>query len=551
MPIIDWIVLSATLLLISIYGWWKTRIQSDARTYLLGNQNQKGWQVGLAVMATQASAITFISTTGQGYSDGLRFVQFYFGLPLAMILICIFFIPRFYNAGVLTAYEYLEKKFDLKTRIFAAVIFLIQRGLAAGITLYAPSIILSTVFGWNLQLTHVISGILVIWYTVGGGSQAVSITQMHQMMVIIVGMAFAFGYMLYQLPDGVGLYHSLQIAGHFDKVNPVDFNLNFADRYNFWSGILGGMFVALAYFGTDQSQVQRYLTGKDIRQSRLGLIFNGLLKVPMQIFILLCGVVLFVFMMYQEVPLSFNSKVIQSMSNEAGSTYRNYDLRNKEINANRKSILSTEEKDYNKLNELNQQQNELRSEFAKEAKQLNSNLEVNDRDYIFLHYILNYLPRGLLGLLIAVILCAAMSSISAELNALAGTSYVDIIKRLFPDINIGWSDVQWTKYLTVFWGTVALGFAFYANLFENLIQFINIIGSLFYGSVLGIFLSAFLFNNVKGTAIFYSAVCSQLLVLMLYFLTNIGFLWFNVIGAVSVIISSTIIQFLLNRRIRI
>ena len=391
---IDWFVLLSTLMFIAIYGWWKTRKQSGIKDYLLGNQDQKWWQVGLAVMATQASAITFISTTGQGYSDGLKFVQFYFGLPFAMIVICIFFIPAFYKAKVFTAYEFLEQRFDLKTRLFAAIIFLIQRGLAAGITLYAPSIILSAVFGWNLQWTHLVSGLLVIIYTVSGGSKAVSVTQIHQVAVIFIGMLFALFYMLWNLPDEVSLHQSLQIAGWMNKINPLDFSLNWNDRYNFWAGITGGFFLSLAYFGTDQSQVQRYLTGKDINQSRLGLVFNGLLKIPMQIFILMCGVMLYVFLLFQDIPLSFNGKVLSTFKESNPSLFQEYSTRNDSINSNRKNLLSLNgEINKEELLKLRNQQTELQQLTAVSIKSSNAKIEANDKDYIFLHYILNYLPN--------------------------------------------------------------------------------------------------------------------------------------------------------------
>ncbi|MEP7198070.1 MAG: sodium:solute symporter [Saprospiraceae bacterium] len=547
MSLLDWIVLSSTLLFIAIYGWWHTRSQEGIKDYLLGDQSQKWWQVGLAVMATQASAITFISTTGQGYSDGLRFVQFYFGLPLAMIVICVVFIPTFYKLKVFTAYEYLEQRFDLKTRLFASIIFLIQRGLAAGITLYAPSIILSAVFGWNLQWTHVISGIVVILYTVSGGSRAVSVTQMHQVAVIFIGMVFAFGYMIWNLPAEISLNKGLQLAGWMNKMNAVDFSLDFKDRYNFWSGITGGFFLALAYFGTDQSQVQRYLTGKNIQQSRMGLIFNGILKIPMQVFILMCGVMLYVFLMFQNIPLSFNEKVNQAFKNSKPELYQQFATRNDSLNAARRSLLSVQNESIKSdLIQVQNEQIKLRKKATEIVIEANPTIEANDRDYIFLHYILNYLPKGLIGLLIAVILCAAMSSISAELNALSGVSYIDIYKRLLPGKIQGLSEVAISKGFAIFWGIVALSFAFFARLFENLIQFINIIGSLFYGSVLGIFLVAFLFKWIKSSAVFYAACVAQITVIGFFMYSDLGFLWYNVISVCIVIILSFIIQFVVD-----
>ncbi|MCC6815845.1 MAG: sodium:solute symporter [Saprospiraceae bacterium] len=540
MHILDWLVLLSTILFIVIFGYYKTKKQTNVKEYLLGNQDQRWWQVGLAVMATQASAITFISTTGQGYSDGLKFVQFYFGLPLAMLVIGFVFIPIFYKQKVYTAYEYLEKRFDLKTRLFASIIFLIQRGLAAGITLYAPSIILSAVLGWNLQLTHVVCGILVILYTVSGGSKAVSVTQMHQMAVIFVGMFFAFGWMIYKLPENVSFSNALNYADQLGKMKSLIFTFDLKDRYNVWSGLIGGFFLALAYFGTDQSQVQRYLTGRNVEQSRMGLFFNGIFKIPMQYFILFCGVLLSVFMLFQEIPLSYNQKAIEVLKDKHSPTYAQWDLRNKQINSERVLMLSSNKHD--RLNELNSQQSELRKEVSEFVKQNESSVESNDKDYIFLYYMLNYLPMGCVGLLIAVILCAAMSSISAELNALAGVSFIDIKQRLFPKYFQDADEVKITKYITIGWGIFALSFAFYANLFENLIQFINIIGSLFYGSVLGIFLCAFFLKKVSSNSVFYAALIAQVLIIVLFLTTNLGFLWYNLIAAAVVLIGALMIS---------
>lgn len=541
MGILDWLVLSLTLSLIAIYGWWKTRRQNGIKDYILGQQDQRWWQVGLAVMATQASAITFISTTGQGYSDGLRFIQFYFGLPLAMIIICVWFIPAFYKVNVYTAYEFLEKRFDLRTRLFAATVFLLQRGLAAGITLYAPSIILSSVLGWDLRLTHVSCGILVVIYTVSGGSRAVSVTQIQQMAVIFVGMVIALGIMIMHLPVGWDLNKSLHLAGAMGKVNPLDFSFNLKERYNLWSGITGGLFVALAYFGTDQSQVQRYLTGKDIAQSRMGLVFNGLLKIPMQFFILITGVLLFVFMQFQGVPLSYNKNVETQLRQKSPDDFARLNEQNLEINKAKLELLNqfTPEKII-QLSELNNRQQKTRIEAAHVVQEKFPDFETNDKDYIFLHYIMNYLPEGIIGLLIAVIFCAAMSSIAAELNALAGTTYVDFYKRLSGrSVKIN-HELLLMRSITVFWGVVALSFAFYANLFDNLIQMINILGSVFYGSVLGIFLVAFLFKKIKGGSVFPAACLAQMIVFALYLYSDIGFLWYNVAGVCAVLIFSIV-----------
>lgn len=551
MHYLDWLVLSSTILFIVVYGYYKTRKQSSVQEFLLGNQDQRWWQVGLAVMATQASAITFISTTGQGYSDGMRFVQFYFGLPIAMLVIGFVFIPIFYREKVTTAYEYLEKKFDLKTRMFASIIFLIQRGLAAGITLYAPSIILSVVFDWNLQMTHVISGILVILYTVSGGSKAVSVTQIHQMAVIFIGMIVAFIFMIYNLPDGYNFFKVINLADQLGKMNTITTNFDFQDRYNIWSGLIGGFFLALAYFGTDQSQVQRYLTGQNIRQSRMGLIFNGIFKIPMQYFILLCGVLLSVFMLFQRIPITHNPKAYNYLEQNHSTQLQKWNEINTEINQSRqKLLLDNSTISIDQLKDLQSKQASLRSSVSDFVKSNNLPVESNDKDYIFLHFILNYLPKGLIGLLIAVILCAAMSSISAELNALAGVSFIDIRQRLFPQHFSKISDVQLTKYITIGWGIFALSFAFYANLFENLIQFINIIGSLFYGSVLGIFLVAFFFKKANSNAVFYSAVVAQICIIILFFTKDLGFLWYNVIAAGIVVTGSLIGRYFITRSIQ-
>ncbi|MFZ1515720.1 MAG: sodium:solute symporter, partial [Saprospiraceae bacterium] len=416
---IDWFVLIATLSFIVIYGWYKSRSQHDLNSYILGEQNSVWWKVCLGVMATQASAITFISTTGQGFSDGLRFVQFYFGLPLAMFVIIVVFIPAFYKLKVFTAYEYLEQRFDLKTRLFAAIIFLIQRGLAAGITLYAPAIILSTVLGWNLQLTQLVTGLLVILYTVSGGSKAVTVTQTQQMAVILLGMAFIFGFLIYSMPVNFTFDRTLELAGWNGKMQGIDFSFNFQDRYNFWAGITGGFFLALAYFGTDQSQVQRYLSGRNIRQSQLGLLFNGLLKIPMQIFILMCGVLLFCFFQFERTPISFNSKVEQDLKLNSPEKYKIWSWELNQLHNTRINLLQKDNINKEEIVSLNIAQRNIREDVQTYVRDSGAKVEANDKDYIFLYYILNYLPKGFIGLLLAVIFCAAMSSISAELNALA------------------------------------------------------------------------------------------------------------------------------------
>ncbi len=540
MSILDWFVLIGTIGFIVIYGVIKTKKQHSLNDYILGDQTSSWWKVGFAVMATQASAITFISTTGQGYSDGMRFVQFYFGLPLAMIVICISFLPRFYALKVFTAYEYLEKRFDYKTRTLAAIIFLIQRGLAAGITLYAPSIILSSALGWNLQWTHIISGIAVIIYTVSGGAEAVTKTQLLQMLVIFSGMLFAFIQLIGMLPNSVHFTNALEIASWQGHMISVNFTLDWNERYNFWAGITGGFFLALAYFGTDQSQVQRYLIGKNQEESKKGLIMNGILKIPMQVFILLCGVMLFVVFQFEQTPIHFNKKIREELQKNHAAVYQNWISKNdsihKQLHLHEHTLDKSQLHAY--LRDLNHARQELKSEVQSYVKTHIPNEEANDRDYVFLYYIFNYLPHGLIGLLIAVILSAAMSSISAEINALAGTSTIDIVKRSFPKYFQKRNELFWSRGFTIMWGIVAIFFALYAQLFENLIQFINIIGSLFYGTVLGLFLTAFYIKSAKSTPAFYSALAAQATNFALFFFTNLGYLWYNLIACVIVMAGS-------------
>jgi SSS family transporter len=544
MSVSDWLVLCCTIGFIVIYGTLKSRKQEHLKDYILGNQSSSWWKVGFAVMATQASAITFISTTGQGFSDGLRFVQFYFGLPLAMIVICITFIPIFYKLKVFTAYEYLEQRFDLKTRTFASLIFLIQRGLAAGITLYAPSIILSSILGWNLQWTHIMSGLLVILYTVSGGSKAVTRTQLLQLTVIFTGMVFIFCFMIYSLPPDIQFTDALQIASWSGKMQAINFNLDFNDRYNFWSGIGGGFFLALAYFGTDQSQVQRYISGKNTSESKMGLIMNGILKIPMQIFILLCGVILFVTFQFQKTPVHYNEKVLHELEINHPQQYAIFNHQNDSLQLSLNSINASTANALlqDQLNSLNQNRDELHQEVKKYVKTNLVNQESNDRDYVFLYYIIHYLPHGFIGLMIAVILCAAMSSIAAEINALCGTTTIDVLKRHFAVFAATQTDIFWTRLITALWGFIIIGFALYAKLFENLIQYINIVGSIFYGTVLGIFLTGFYLKWIRGNAVFYAALIAQLTIILLFLFTDLGFLWYNVIACTMVLLISSIIE---------
>ncbi len=555
MSYFDWVVLGCTLLFIVMYGIWKSRHNRDINAYLLGDNTSKWWTIGLSVMATQASAITFLSTPGQAYADGMGFVQFYFGLPIAMVIICIVFIPIYYRLKVFTAYEYLETRFDLKTRLLASFIFLIQRGLGAGITIFAPAIILSSILGWNLNLTILVIGITVTIYTVSGGTRAVSQTQKLQMVIILGGMITAFFLIISYLPDHINFSNALAIAGASGKLNTVDFHFDIESRYTFWSGITGGVFLQLAYFGTDQSQVQRYLNGRSIRESRLGLIFNGLLKVPMQFFILLVGVMVFVFYQFNQAPIFFNQVVTDEVYESAeAETFRSLESEYDAIFSTRQELNSAflaarQEGDRARQNRISMEIKEMNAEeklVRNRAKQVISRVvpeaETNDKDYVFITFILDYMPKGIIGLLLAVILSAAMSSTSAELNALGSTTTVDIYKRVINREATDKEYVRASRGFTLMWGVIALCFALFGTLFENLIQFVNLVGSVFYGAPLGIFLVAFFMKSIRSRNVFWGAVIAQILVIVVNRLTDIGFLWYNVIGCVGVILFSFLLQ---------
>lgn len=559
---LDWIILSVTLLSIVIYGVYKTQGSKNVEDYILDNKQTNWWTVGLSVMATQASAITFLSTPGQAYQDGMGFVQFYFGLPIAMVVICVTFIPIYHKLKVFTAYEYLENRFDLKTRTLASILFMIQRGLGTGLTIYAPSIVLSTLLGWNLTLLNIIIGILVIIYTVSGGTKAVNVTQKHQMFVIMTGMFITFFLILHLLPNEMTFSNALHIAGANEKMNILDFSFNPGTRYTFWSGIAGGFFLFLAYFGTDQSQVGRYLSGKSDKDSQMGLIMNGFLKIPMQFFILLIGVMVFVFFQFNEVPLNFNpvNKAIISKSAYA-SQYQ--------ILEDKLKGLTEEKKEYNllyidhlnenydnpilrnKLVALSDKERDLRDQAKELISKADSKAETNDKDYVFLYFILKYLPKGLIGLLLAVILSAAMSSSASGINALASTTAMDIYKRNKKTEMEPKHYVNATKYFTLLWGVIAILFACVGTLFENLIQLVNIVGSIFYGTVLGIFLVGFYIKYIKATSIFWCALLSQSLIIYIYSLDIVSFLWLNFIGAMLTILLSLISQFIINQKAKI
>ncbi|WP_417871506.1 sodium:solute symporter [Winogradskyella sp.] len=587
---IDWTVLIVTLAIIVGYGTWKTRGSKNVQDYVRGGNSTKWWTIGLSVMATQASAITFLSTTGQAFSDGMGFVQFYFGLPIAMVIICLVFIPIYHRLKVYTAYEFLENRFDLKTRTLTAILFLIQRGLAAGITIFAPAIILSVVLGWNIVTLNIIIGVLVIIYTVSGGTKAVTVTQKQQMFVIFAGMIAALIIIINLIPNDVSFVDAIDIAGATGKMQVLDFSFDLENRYTVWTGLIGGTFLMLSYFGTDQSQVQRYLSGKSMKEMQMGLLFNGLLKVPMQFFILLVGVMVFVFYQFNPSPLNFIDKSTETvLASEYGNEYRALQNKQSELFDMKQRLSSAYAKE-NKP-ELKQElfqidsiekSYRLESKFLikkaidpeykasyialeKSVKQLESNpkseayktksaelktlykdaakdTQTNDRDYMFIRFILNHLPTGLIGLLLAVILSAAMSSTASEINALATITSIDLYGRNLKEDKGETHMVNMTKWFTFGWGIVAIIIACFADLAENLIQLVNIIGSIFYGNVLGIFLLAFFFKHIKGNAVFIGALITQFVVIIGWAFDWMPYLWLNLFGCVVVIIIANLLQ---------
>ena len=553
MVLIDWVVLSLTLIFIIAYGIWKNNSHKNIKDYIKGGNQASWFTVGLSVMATQASAITFLSTPGQAFNDGMGFLQFYFGLPFAMIIICVFFLPLYHKLKVFTAYEFLEKRFDFKTRTLTAILFLIQRGLAAGITIYAPAIILSVVLGWNTKVLVVIIGLLVILYTLIGGTQAVNVTQKQQMFIIFLGMMAAFIFIVRSLPENLTFSNALQLAGMNDKLDILDFSFDLDNRYTFWSGITGGLFLSLSYFGTDQSQVQRYLSGKSLLESQRGLIMNGFLKIPMQFFILLIGVLVFIFFQYEKTPINFNPYVIEKVKEtDKREDFNAIVTANEIIHLEKQKHLK--QKDFFINHQLQSQYLQLekkaeknRKEAKKLIEKIEPKVEANDKDYVFIYFILNYLPQGLIGLLIAVILSAAMSSSASEINALSATTLVDIYKCYKSDLKE--KHYVWAgKAFTLVWGVISIAFALIGNLFENLIQLINIIGSLFYGTILGIFLVAIFNKSIKENAIFTAAIISEIIVLIVFYSDWVSFLWLNVIGALMTVFNAFIIQIIIKNK---
>lgn len=565
MNLLDWIILFGTLLFIALYGTWKTRGTRNIEGYLKGDNNMKWWMIGVSIMATQASAVTFLSTPGQAMEDGMRFLQFYFGLPLAMVIISVTMVPIYYRLKVYTAYEYLETRFDLKTRTLAALLFLMLRGLSAGITLFAPAIVLSTILGWNIIFTTILIGLFVIIYSVSGGTKAVSLTQRQQMTVIMGGMILA-GVLAYRLlPDYVSFSDTIQIAGELGKLNIVTTNFSVSDRFNIWSGLLASTFLFLSYFGTDQSQVSRYLGGKSLTESRMGLIFNGLLKIPMQFIILFIGVLVFVFYLFNQPPVFHNqplrSQVEKTVyADSLTQLQQGYDRIYAEkqsavqqlvkgIQQDNDELIATSKKQYSIAKK---QEDSVRLQVKKTITAAVPGAKTQDRDYMFLNFVLSYLPHGIIGLLLAVMFSAAMGSMAGELNALASTTTVDIYKRSFKPEASPLHYLHASRFFTILWALIAMVFAMLANQAENLIQFVNIVGSLFYGTILGIFLVAFYIKSVRSNAVFVAALIGESAVLSCYFFyyEEIAFLYYNIIGCVVVVIMSLLLKFLDSQSIK-
>lgn len=563
MSLIDWIVLGVTLLIIVLYGVWKSGSNKNIDQYLMGGRSLPWYHVGLSVMATQASAITFLSAPGQAYSDGMRFVQFYFGLPLAMIVLCIIFVPIFHRLKVYTAYEYLEQRFDLKTRALTAFLFLVQRGFSTGITIYAPSIILSSILNTNTVYTTLFIGSLVIFYTVYGGTKAVSYTQLLQMSIIFLGMFFAGVMVVRLLPDGVGFTHAIKLAGKLGKMNVIDWKFDPNNRYNIWSGIIGGFFLQLSYFGTDQSQVGRYLTGSSVGQSRLGLIMNGLVKVPMQFLILLIGVLVFAFYQFNRPPMFFNQyEVKQVKQSNYGSQYNKLEDQYSSAFADRRHkaddlIKAFDSKDQSRISQAqdalkiaDQKSTAIRQEAIGVMKKNNSKANEDDTNYVFLTFVTQYLPKGLIGLLIAIIFLASMGSTASALSSLASTSVVDIYKRT---INPNASEKNYliaSRLATVFWGLVCIAMALYASKVGNLLEYVNKLGSYIYGTILGVFVVAFYLKNIRGNAVFIAAIITELTICVLGYFDKVAFLWLNGIGCILVIIIASAINPLIRSGIK-
>ena len=547
---LDFLVFTLILLFIAFYGVYKNYQNKNLKSYILGDRSLSWSTIGLSVMATQASAITFISTPGQGYAEGMSFIQNYFGMPLALIVVSIFFIPRYYGSKVFTAYQYLEKRFDLKVRTLTSFFFLLQRGFQSGVTIYAPSIILTAVLGWELQPTVIFVGILVILYTVIGGSKAVSYTQKYQMYIILIGLVVSFYYLNSYIFDQITFSKSFEIIKMFNKNNAISFSFDPKEKYTLWTGLLGGFFLSLSYFGTDQSQVSRYINAKDQKESRIGLIFNAILKIPFQFLVLYIGILLFVFYSVYQPPVNFNNSLIDYQSKNNPELLESVSKESKIIFEEKKELITDYKTDRNLL--INKDKELAMSRKQLEIDALDSGFAYQrpETDFIFLHFILNYLPQGLIGLMIALILSAAMSSTSAEISALSAITTIDIYKRFIQKENNDKTDVLMSRIFTLFWGFISILVALFFAQQENLIESINIIASLLYGNVLGIFLIAFFLSKIKSNNVLFGSILSQLTVFIMYFFLgkSIGYLWFNLIGTVLTCLFSICLYYLANKK---
>lgn len=553
----DWIVLVLTLLLIVSYGVFKSRGIKNIDGFLLGNRSLPWYNVGFSVMATQASAITFLSAPGLAYTSGMSFVQFYFGLPLAMIVLCVTFVPIFHRLKVFTAYEFLEKRFDIKTRVLTAFLFLIQRGISTGITIFAPSVILSTILKIDVTYTTLFIGSIVVLYTVYGGTKAVSFSQMFQMGIIFGGLLAAGFMVIHFLPSNIGFSEALHIAGKSGKTNAIDFNLDLNNQYTVWTGLIGGFFLQLSYFGTDQSQVGRYLTGSSVRDSRLGLLMNGLLKIPMQFAILLIGVLVFAYYQYNTPPIFFNELETQKLQNSGyAEDYKQLYSKHQYISLEKSKVVSQlpealKQDDKTQLDHIRQQiqtyntqDQQIREEVLGLMKKNDPNAELNDNNYIFLTFVKETFPKGLVGLLIAIIFLASMGATSSAINSLASTTVIDIYKRFVSKQASDKNYLNASRIFTLMWGGVTIIIALYANQLGNLLEAVNILGSLFYGTILGIFLVAFYFKKIGGRAVFWSAILSEVVVVFIWKADVIAFLWLNLIGCTCVLLLGVIIEYI-------
>ncbi|RYY35776.1 MAG: sodium:solute symporter [Sphingobacteriaceae bacterium] len=562
MSLTDWIVLTVTILAIIIYGLWKSGSNKNIDQFLVGNRSLPWYHVGLSVMATQASAITFLSAPGQAYSDGMRFVQFYFGLPLAMIVLCITFVPIFHRLKVYTAYEFLEQRFDLKTRALTAFLFLVQRGLSTGITIYAPSIILSTILNIDTTYTTLFIGTLVIAYTVYGGTKAVSYTQLLQMSIIFAGMFFAGVMVVKLLPDNTGFVDALKIGGKLGRMNIIDWKFDPNNSYNVWSGIIGGFFLQLSYFGTDQSQVGRYLTGSSVAQSRMGLIMNGLIKIPMQFLILLIGVLVFAFYQFNQPPVFFNKYEVAQVkqgrfANEYNTLENQYTTAFTQRKAKAQNLINAFDSSdkqriataQSELKAADAKTQAIRHEAIEVMKKTSPKADGNDTNYVFLTFVTQNLPTGLIGLLIAIVFLASMGSTASALNSLASTSVIDVYKRVINPNATDKGYLNASRWATVIWGVAAIGMALYASKLGNLLEAVNQLGSYIYGTMLGIFVVAFYLKKIKGNAVFAAAIITEVIVCLLGYHQTVAYLWLNAIGCVGVVVIALVIKIIFRAKL--